>query len=81
MPTRTVIRSYDGLPFKVTSLSPPGLSQSVEFAVGAGATQKLVFRLDPRLFTSEKETQIVIGTDHPNQPTVAVAVVVLPRGV
>ena len=81
VPSTVVIRSYDGRLFRVTGVSSPGGTENTEFSRVPSVSQKLVFRLDPSRLSAEKETQIVIGTDHRDQPTVSVTVLVLPKGV
>lgn len=74
---QTVVVSSDGRPFHVVKVTSPLLAGPVEHSRQAGIRQRLNLRLDLSRTPAERAVDVRIDTDHPDQPTAILSVLVL----
>lgn len=72
------IRS-DQRPFRLEGVSSPFLSRPVDLPRGAAARHELALLLDVSRAPAGQAVEIEIKTDHPDQPSVSLSVLILPE--
>ena len=73
-----IVRSLDRA-FRITGVSGPLLAEdSTPLPDQADQTQRLQLEIDPTRVAPGSTSEITITTDHPEQPNVALSVLVLP---
>ncbi|MGC8638373.1 MAG: DUF1573 domain-containing protein [Isosphaeraceae bacterium] len=76
---QTVLVISDGRPFRVEKVSSPILSGKAELPRQCAVRQVLSLRLDASRAPASRAVDIAIKTDHPDQPSVSLSVLVLPE--
>ncbi len=75
---RPIILTSDQRPFRVTEVAWPFLGERPRLPERAGRVQKVVLQIDPaRIDHHGNAGEILLRTDHPDQPTVGVKVMIL----
>jgi len=79
VPNRIVVSS-DDRPFRVTSIGPASLIVGSEVSGDAAHVHRIEIRLDRVVAAREEKPAITIRTDHPDQLTLTLGVLVLGKG-
>ena len=74
-----IVVTSDGRPFRVEKVSSPILSGKAELPRQCAVRQVLSLRLDASRAPASRAVDIAIKTDHPDQPSVSLSVLVLPE--
>jgi hypothetical protein len=72
-----VLQSSDR-PFRVLGASSPLIAERFHPPAGSERSHQIRLVLDPARATPEVGSEIIITTDHPDQPTVTLSILVLP---
>lgn len=75
---RTILVSADDVPVRIQSITGPLAADPTPLSPEARPTQSVTIRIDPKLCSAGRATDIRIVTDHPKQPVVTVSVLILP---
>jgi hypothetical protein len=75
---RTIVVESDGLPFRVVGVGSPLLAVPVNLPDGRGTRHTIQIKLSVLNATRDRTTDVVIATDHPDQPSINLSVLVLP---
>lgn len=76
---RTIVMESEGIPFRVVGVSSPLLARSVELPAGMATRHAIHIELSPSNRPPDSTTNVIISTDHPDQSSANISVLVLPE--